>query len=122
MDADPVKRNAFWGSLINAGCRVFFCGHDHLYDHMLVTKAGSNPGPELHQIVAGTAGAPFYKQGDYTGKNEGWNLKRLKHIDNTYGYLVVEIDGLKATITFKGRTAPGKYEAMDSFTFVAKKN
>lgn len=121
MDTDPKARDAFWGSLIKAGARVFFCGHDHLYDHMMVTKAGSNPGPELHQFVAGTAGAPFYKQGDYSGNNDGWTLKRVKHIDSTYGYIVVEIEGLKATITFKGRTAPNKYEAMDSFTFVAKR-
>lgn len=121
MDADPEKRNAFWGSLIDAGARVFFCGHDHLYDHMAVTKEGDNPGPELHQFVAGTAGAPFYKIGDYTGKNEGWNLRRVKHIDDTYGYLVVEIDGLKATITFKGRTAPGKYVTMDTYSFTAKR-
>lgn len=117
MDAHPEQRDAFWQSMINAGSRVFFCGHDHLYDHMMVTKAGDNPGPELHQIVAGTAGAPFYKIGDYSGKNEGWNLKRVKHIDETYGYLVVTIEGLKATVTFKGRTAPGKYETMDTFTF-----
>ena len=120
MDVDPVKRDAFWGSLINAGSRVFFCGHDHLYDHMMVTKMGDTPGPEVHQFVAGTAGAPFYKQGDYSGNNAGWTLKRMKHIDNTYGYIVVTIEGMKATITFKGRTAAGKYEAMDTFTYMAK--
>ena len=120
MDADPAKRDAFWGSLIDAGARVFFCGHDHLYDHMMVTKAGGNPGPELHQFVAGTAGAPFYKQGDYSGNNEGWSLRLLKHIDNTYGYIVVTIDSKRATITFKGRTAPGKYAEMDSFSYTAK--
>ena len=87
---------------------------------MMVTKMGDVPGPEVHQIVAGTAGAPFYKMGDYSGNNAGWNLKRLKHIDNTYGYLVVEIDGKKATVTFKGRTAAGRYEAMDSFSYTSK--
>jgi hypothetical protein len=120
MDANPAQRDAFWGSMINAGSRVFFCGHDHLYDHMMVTKSGDNPGPELHQIVAGPAGAPFYTEGEYAGKNEGWNLKRVKHIDKTYGYLLVTIDGQKAIIEFKGRTSPGKYEVMDTFTFIAK--
>jgi len=120
MDASPEKRDAFWNSLINAGSRVFFCGHDHLYDHMLVVKQGANPGPEMHQIVAGTAGAPFYPEGEYTGNNTGWSLKRLKHIGNTYGYVLVQIDGKKATITFKGRTAPGKYEAMDTFSYTVK--
>ncbi len=119
MDASPEKRDAFWTSLINAGSRVFFCGHDHLYDHMVVTKASGEPGPEMHQFVAGTAGAPFYKQGEYAGNNTGWSLKRIKHVDKTYGYMLVEIDGKKATVTFKGRTSPGHYEAMDSFTYTA---
>jgi hypothetical protein len=120
MDVHPEQRDAFWGSMIKAGARVFFCGHDHLYDHMMVTKAGPNPGPEVHQIVAGTAGAPFYKMGDYSGNNAGWTLKRLKHIDNTYGYLLVTIEGKTATITFKGRTTPGVYKAMDTFSYTAR--
>ena len=120
MDASPEKRDAFWNSLVAAGARVFFCGHDHLYDHMVVTKASGDPGPEMHQFVAGTAGAPFYKQGEYAGNNTGWKLQRVKHLDKTYGYIVVEVDGKTATITFKGRTAPGHYEAMDTFTYTAK--
>ncbi len=122
MDADPKGRDVLWESLIRAGSRVFFAGHDHLYDHMVVTRAGSNPGPEMHQIVAGTSGAPFYKQGEYAGKNDGWNLKRVSHFDQTYGYLVVDINGNTATVTFKGRKSPGVYVAMDSFKFtVARK-
>ncbi len=119
MDADPKKRDTFWQSLIRAGARVFFAGHDHLYDHMSVVREGPDPGPEMHQFVAGTAGAPFYKEGPYTGKNEGWKLTRLKHIDKTYGYLLVEIEGSKATISFKGRTSPGHYEVMDSYSYSA---
>ncbi len=120
MDASPEKRDAFIDSLIAAGSKVFFCGHDHLYDHMVVTKDGPTPGPEFHQLVAGTAGAPFYEEGEYTGNNTHWKLRRVKHIGNTYGYILVEIDGKKAKITFKGRTAPGKYEAMDTLEYSGK--
>ncbi len=117
MDANAAARDAFWESLIRSGSRVFFAGHDHLYDHMVVVRDGPNPGPEMHQIVAGTSGAPFYNVGEYAGKNGGWKLKRVKHIDHTYGYMLVEIDGRRATITFKGRVAPNKYAAMDSFSY-----
>jgi len=117
MDASPEKRDAMWTSLMNAGARTFFCGHDHFYDHMVITKASGTPATEMHQFTAGTAGAPFYKQGDYAGNNTGWKLARMKHIDGTYGYLLVEIDGRNARITFKGRTAPGRYEPMDSFSY-----
>ena len=120
LDAHPEKRDVFWESLINAGSRIYFCGHDHLYDHMKVVKAGPNPGPEMHQLVAGTAGAPFYTEGAYNGKNTGWKLERVKHIDKTYGYLLVTIDGKRATVEFKGRTAPGVYETMDTISYTVK--
>ena len=116
LDAHPDNRDALWNSLIKAGCRAYFAGHDHLYDHMIITHDGDAPGTEMHQIVAGTAGAPFYKPGDYSGRNTTWTVKRAKNISDTYGYILVEVDGNNATVTFKGRTAPGKYEAMDSFT------
>jgi hypothetical protein len=115
MDAHPEKRDVFWQSLIDAGSRAFFCGHDHLYDHMKIVRAGPNPGPEMHQFVAGTSGAPFYNQGPYTGKNTDWKLERVKNIIRTYGYLLVTIDGNRATIEFKGRKAPGVFETMDSW-------
>jgi hypothetical protein len=114
LDVDPAKRDAFWQSLVHAGARVYFAGHDHFYDHMVVTGNGS----EIHQFVAGTAGAPFYKHGDYTGRNGDWHVERAKHLDQTYGYILVEIDGKRATVTFKGRTAPGVYEPMDSFSYM----
>jgi hypothetical protein len=119
LDTHPVNRDAFWESLIRAGSRAYFCGHDHLYDHMTVTRGGSNPGPVMHQFVAGTSGAPFYKAGAYAGQNTIWQLDRQKKIENTYGYILVEIDGKRATITFKGRVAPGKYQAMDSWSYTA---
>ena len=117
MDSAPNARDIFWKSLINAGARVFFCGHDHLYDHMTVTQTGTNPGPVMHQFVAGTSGAPFYNAGPYSGNNTIWSLKREKSITKTYGYMLVEIDGKKATITFKGRVSPGHYEPMDTFSY-----
>ena len=117
MDADAAKRDTFVQALIRAGGRTFFAGHDHLYDHMIV-KSGNGRGPEFHQFVAGTSGAPFYTPGEYKGNNTGWSLTRAKNIPQTYGYLLVEIDGKKCTITFKGRVAPGRYEAMDSWSYM----
>ncbi len=117
MDNDVRKRDAFWDAIIAAGSRVYFCGHDHLYDHMTVVNGAGKPGPVMHQLVAGTSGAPFYKAGQYEGENSHWKLTRVKNITKTYGYILVDINGNKATITFKGRVAPGRYKAMDSFSF-----
>lgn len=120
MDTTPDKRDDFLVSLIRAGTRAIFFGHDHIYDHMLIKREGSNALPEIHQFVAGTAGAPFYTAENYSGKNGDWSLTRVKNITNTYGYLVVEINGKKAELSFKGRTAPGKYEVMDQFRYEVK--
>ena len=117
LDAHSDLRDSVWETLIHAGARVYFCGHDHFYDHMKITRATGDTGPEMHQFTAGAAGAPFYQGGPYQGQNSYWKLTQLKHIDNTYGYILVTIKGPKATITFKGRTAPDHYEAMDTFSY-----
>ena len=76
--------------------------------------------------MAGTARAPKYPDSGYTQADPGWTTERLSHLPKTnadqivYGYIVIEIDGKKATITFKGRTSPGKYEPMDTWSYVAK--
>lgn len=116
LAANTDKRNQMWETLIKAGSRVYFCGHDHFYDHMSVVRNSADPGPEMHQLVAGTAGAPFYPQANYPQDND-WQRTNVRHIDNTYGYILIVIDGNTATITFKGRTAPGNYSAMDSFSY-----
>ena len=45
----------------------------------------------LNQIVAGTAGAPFYPDKTYYGNHDGYDLLRLDHKQNTYGYLWVTV-------------------------------
>jgi hypothetical protein len=46
----------------------------------------------LNQIVAGTAGAPFYPDKTYFGNHDGYDLTRMDHKQNTYGYLLVTIN------------------------------
>ena len=46
----------------------------------------------LNQIVAGTAGAPFYPDKTYFGAHDGYELVRLDHLQNTYGYLLVTVN------------------------------
>ncbi len=117
MDTTPEKRDEFVESMISAGTKVLFFGHDHMYDHMLVQREKAGTKQEIHQIVAGTSGAPFYAAGAYDGKNSDWNLTRVKNVTNTYGYLLVTINGNEATISFKGRKAANVYEVLDSFSY-----
>lgn len=110
----PEKRDRMWKSLYKAGARAYFCGHDHFYDHMEVQSDMTPKG--MHQFLAGTAGAPFYDAGGYA-EELGWNLTRIKHQDRLWGYILIVVDEGRATITFKGRSLPGKYEEMDSWSY-----
>jgi len=115
LDNKPAQRDRFIASFAKAGGRVYFCGHDHFYDRCEITDPKS--GFDVCQLVVGTAGAPFYHGDKHDGNNTHWRVAPQKHIEDTYGYTLVEIDGPKATLTFYGRKGPGDYEAMDEFSY-----
>lgn len=123
----PDKRDAFWRSLVRAGVRVYFSGHDHFYDHCRVDDGDGNPDNDVHQVVAGTGGAALYPDDfwyAYRGTNgignDGpWMPTRIMH-ERTNGYVVVEIEDEKATLTWKRRTGPDTFEANDAFTYTAR--
>lgn len=100
LSLDKPKRDAFVNALKDAGCKFIFAGHDHFYDHMVITKPEWN-GYEIHQIIAGTAGAPFYTATEYPADGD-YKLTRLKHIDNSYGYVLVKIEGDKVEVSYRG--------------------
>ncbi|GEM_PF-2612569 len=109
LDDYPGERDTFWNSLAAAGARVYFCGHDHFYDHARLADSDSDSADDLHQYVVGTAGAPLYAGGAYDGANGIWT-PMLVHHEKEYGYVLVELDGPTAMLTWKHRTAPGVYE------------
>ncbi len=115
-EKSKLKRDQMWESLIGGGARVYFCGHDHFYDHMAIVRDGERPGPEMHQLTAGTAGAPMYIGCEYQ-EDPGWKRTTIRRINNTYGYILIIVDGNTATIAFKGRVSPGVYNVMDSFSY-----
>jgi Icc protein len=106
----PEQRDAFWHSLEAAGARAYFAGHDHFYDHSSIPTA---QGSTIEQYVVGTAGAPLY---DWAGTYPDGTVQPVSHY-KAYGYLVVDVNGLDVTLTFKRRTAPGTYEASDTWAY-----
>ncbi len=119
LDNDVVARDRFWNSIAAAGGRTFFCGHDHLYDHTAFTASGWPMKKAIHQFLIGTAGAPFYHGNDRNGANGPWLQTPISHIEDKFGYTVVDVDGPKVTITFKARQAPGVYVAADTWSYLA---
>lgn len=116
----PDQRDGFWLSLMQAGCRVYFCGHDHFFDHSRVDDGDGNPENDVHQYISGTGGSGFYPDNVYNGFNSHWTPQRILH-DASHGYVLVEVDGDKVTVTWKRRISPGVFEASsDVFSYVAR--
>jgi hypothetical protein len=111
LDDYPSDRNTFWSSIAAAGGRVYFCGHDHMYDDARIDDGNSNHEDDLHQFVVGTGGGPLYDwNGEHDGDNGPWTPELVYH-EKEYGYLLVEVDGLSVTVTWKHRIAQGVYRA-----------
>lgn len=114
LDDQATKRNTFWTSLENeAGCRMYFCGHDHFYDHARLDDGDANPDDDVHQFVVGTAGAPLRDSASYDGTNGSWTPVRIKWrggaTSSNYGYVVVEVWGDNVTAHWKLRNAANVY-------------
>jgi hypothetical protein len=119
LDNNASLRDGFIAALGSAGARVYFAGHDHFYDHLEITDPKGHPDLDIHQFVIGTAGAPFYHGSDYDGNNGSWTIRPMKHIEDTFGYVLGEVDGLHVRMSFMGRSASGAYQPMDAFEYDA---
>jgi hypothetical protein len=117
LDDVAAARDTFWNILSNAACRVYFCGHDHFYDHMRLDDGDGDPSNDVRQMIVGSGGAPFHADSAYDGTNSVWTPTRVRHA-MTNGYVAVEIDGPVATLTWYQRTTPGNYVATsDVFSY-----
>ncbi len=104
----PRKRDLFWQSMTGAGAKIYFCGHDHCYDHAVLDDGDSNPGNDIHQVIVGTGGA--YPHGDalYDGDNGQWTPVRSFHAADT-GYVLAEVNTGGIKMSWKQRAGPKKY-------------
>ncbi len=109
LDNNTSARNTFWNSIAEAGGRTYFCAHDHFYAHARIDDNDNNPDNDVHQFIVATAGASFYEDFEYNGSNAPFNPVDVYHEFNRYGYVIVEVTGKQATITWKHRSLPGVY-------------
>ncbi len=102
LNSNATVRDQMMETLFAMGARAFLAGHDHDYDLISVVDPNDVTGnTAMLQMVAGTAGAPFYSTVNRSGN--AWPLKAHGHWTMTYGYVLVQIDGSKATLIFYGR-------------------
>lgn len=117
LDDYPDARNAYWNSLRNAGCRIYFAGHDHFYNHARIDDGDGNDANDIHQMIVGSGGAPIYPSYQYDGTNSPYT-PQLVYSEFQYGFVVVEVDGYSATATWHHRTGPNSYiETSEIFTY-----
>lgn len=108
-------RDTFWDTLGKNGSRVYFCGHDHLYNRAVIADLAGN---EIRQIVVGTGGGRLVQWSGTYGENT--RIKGEYSNSGYHGYILVTIDGLKATVVWKALVMQGKentWRVLDSFSY-----
>ncbi len=117
LDAFPEERNQFWESLTQAGVKIFFCGHDHFYDHTILDDGDGDERNDAHQVIVGTGSHP-HGDSDYDGDNGRWTPLRLFHADSN-GYALVEAGKSEVKLNWKQRAEQNVFvDGGDSYRFV----
>jgi hypothetical protein len=117
MGAYPEERNVFWESLIEAGAKIFFSGHDHFYDHAIIVDSTGTSNNNIHQVIVGTGGGSLHSDSEYNGDNGNWIPERIYH-EKAFGYVLIEVNDLEVKLTWKHRTSKHNFEdGGDSYIF-----
>jgi predicted phosphodiesterase len=117
MGAYPDERNIFWESLIDAGAKIFFCGHDHFYDHAVINDGDDDPLNDIHQVIVGTASS-LHQDGSFDGDNGRWTPDSIFHAKRN-GYVLVEVEDGDVQFTWKHRLEPFVFEnGGDSYSYI----
>lgn len=113
----PHERDKFWDALGAAGGRVYFCGHDHLYNRALIKDSNGN---EIRQIIAATGGGGLR---DWNGVYKNPRVQGEFHNQDYHGYVLVTVKGSDVTIEWKAlinkdnTNEPASWAIMDSYTY-----
>lgn len=105
LASENASRDLFLKSITEAGCRIYFCGHDHFYNRArLMPRNGIN----IMQAVSGTCGAPYYTWDGIYGKNYGEEnmASNCYYSAYTNGYVLVTVSNFNVTMEWKGSTNP----------------
>jgi len=113
-----AKRQTFWDNLANAGCRVYFGAHQHLYAR--ATASISN-GPSMQHIVIGNSGAPHEDWNGIYDENGHNGVKIIPEYhegnEKTFGFVLVEVEELTVTVTYKSSADLISWTNRDSFSY-----
>lgn len=94
----PADRDLFWNSLGNAGVRMYFSGHDHVYNRAHIQDQA---GHTIYQVLTGAGGAPFNANPWSPPYAEGDKVVGDYHQEGKNGYVLVTVDGPQVTMRWK---------------------
>lgn len=113
---NSTNRSKFWDSIGRAGCQIYFCGHDHLYDRAHIFDGSGN---KIYQMVVGSCGAPPangwkppYTDGSVVGDF---------HNNNKTGYVLVTMwNNNTALVEWKAWNGGSNWTTLDRFNLEGK--
>lgn len=111
----PKRRDAFWNSIGRAGARMYFCGHEHLYNRAMIPDNGGN---EIRQIVVGTGGGTSKAWSDMGKSNK--KAETEYHNSDHSGYALVTVTGPQVTVVWKALVISQPidvWKILDEFTY-----
>jgi len=117
----PKERDDFWNSLGNADVRIYFCGHDHLYNRAHINDQA---GHAIYQVLTGSGGAPFSKW-EPQSYAEGDKIVKDFHDDVHYGYVLVTINGPRVVMEWKAlidENGTDAWKTMDTLEYTVKQS
>lgn len=125
LDAVPAVRNEFVQMLRAAGARAYFCGHMHCSNHTRFndTKADpadKSPDDDFHQFIVPACSQKFYnwRRQAYDGHAiPGLKPFKVHHAERRNGYVTVDVDGPKVTVTSILRGRDGSFAPAATFTY-----
>lgn len=121
LDDNPQQRNNFLDSITQEGGRMYFCGHDHFYDHISADH-DNEPGNDIHQFIVGTAGAPLYSHdGKYAGDNAPYTITPIAGAKK-HGYLIVSVNDAQVTTTWVERVDENDFQPRDTWSYTTTFN
>ncbi|MCL2025271.1 MAG: metallophosphoesterase [Leptospirales bacterium] len=107
------ERDLFWDMIGSAGGKIYFCGHDHIYNRSQIADSTGN---KIWQLIAGTGGGRLRK---WEGPYKDANVIGQYHNQDYHGYVLVTINGSKAIIKWKALIdeLAGKWKVLDVFSY-----
>lgn len=119
--SDTEAGYAFFDSLVDAGAKAYFCGHEHIYNRSVLTRNGKH----LFQFVEGTGGGqhlPWTTEG-YNSALPQCDITAQLAYYNVYlfGYTLVTVSDDNSFRTewkvFSDGTASTKCDTLDPFDY-----